>query len=199
MDVSINQMEESLQNVYISNHHNVHIKYCTILFVCYTSIKLGGKKFCSNFTLNYRFWEAQHLSIISSGNPYVVSKFTVDRSVSGYYLTPVILLATIDELLSFISSVGSSISLLLSTQYFQNMFQQIQTILDSKNCAHSNRIFSCVPVSSRLQKYKSFHLIFKIMEKMGWRKKNSKHQAIFQCFSKPFGQIVQQSSVKANI
>lgn len=37
-------MEESLQNVYISNHHNVHIKYCTILFVCYTSIKLGGKK-----------------------------------------------------------------------------------------------------------------------------------------------------------
>lgn len=49
MGVLITQMGEILsQGMYTSNHHNVHFKYLTIVFVNYTSIKLRGKKYFKN-------------------------------------------------------------------------------------------------------------------------------------------------------
>ena len=43
MDVLINLMGGILsQCIHISNHHIVHFKYLKILFVNYTSVKLGG-------------------------------------------------------------------------------------------------------------------------------------------------------------
>lgn len=44
MDVLINQMRESFHNVYMSNHHDLHFKYLTILYVNYISIKMKLKQ-----------------------------------------------------------------------------------------------------------------------------------------------------------
>ena len=42
----VNELDGEIlsQCIWISNHHTVHFKYLTILFVNYTSIKLGEKK-----------------------------------------------------------------------------------------------------------------------------------------------------------
>ena len=47
MDVLVNSIVGILSQCimyYVSNHYLLHFKYITILFVNYTSIKLGGKK-----------------------------------------------------------------------------------------------------------------------------------------------------------
>ena len=85
-------------------------------------------------------------------------------------LTPVIL-TTIGKLLSFISGFCESIILLFSTRYFQKVFQQILTVFNAKNSISSlTKCFLVSLVSLRLI-YRSFHLKFKIIEKIGWREK----------------------------
>lgn len=44
-----------LQSIYISNHHILHVKYITILFVNYTSTKLGVKSESQNNSADETF------------------------------------------------------------------------------------------------------------------------------------------------